>query len=925
MRNLIFNLIFLISFSTYSQGILCSDAEPFCTITGVEFSNTSNGSSAELGPDYGCLVSEPNPTWFYLKIENSGDLFMLIEQNTSSDFTGSGLDVDFIAWGPYTEAEFLSGVCNDLTSSNIVPGSDIINNTFSSQGCSYSGSDVENFNIIGANSGEYYMLLITNFNGSPGFIRMTQLSGDGSTDCSILESTLGPDQEACVGDVIILDGTTDGATDYRWFVDTGSGFNEILGETGPTLEVTISGDYQVEASDGTISDTDIVNIIFHDLPVITQPLNPVYTLEQCDDDFDGFNSFNLTEVEEEIINGVTSDVFTYYETELAAENGISGTEIVDIISYVNETPNSDQIWIRIQNQYMCYITVQLNLIVKPSEIPNSFLRTFSQCDDGVDNRDGISTFDFSSVTAEIQAMFPTPVDVFYYRNQVDATNELNEITDISNYQNIDYPNMQEIWVRADSQLGNDCLGNGHHVTLIVEELPVANKPTDIIMCDDDQDGIFSFDTSMVEQEILNGQSLQDVTITYTNEDGSLIGNTLPNPFNSISQTIDILVTNNNTNDIDGPCEESTTLTFVVDDLPINNTVIIPSTCDFDPNDGLAITEFDTSILESSIGAQSGMEISYFDSVGNQLTDYNGDLISSPFPDTFVSQTQTITVVVTNPINQDCEVVNTIDFIVNELPEFDLEIADIVCENILPHEISVENPESADYIYEWYNSNNELIANQQTLVINDLSDITVQGVNYTVIAINPITNCEKTKNINLKRSSIANVTDDDVVTVEFNRPNNSIEIITQNLGSGNYEFALEHEFDLDNRFYQQEPIFEGLLGGAYTLLINDLNGCGNIRYDLFLLDYPKFLTPNNDGINDTWQLIGLKSSKFTISPIQIFDRFGKIVARLDPYGKGWDGYYNGAMLPSTDYWFVLQLTNEIGETETFQGNFSLIRR
>ncbi|MFT4684175.1 MAG: gliding motility-associated-like protein, partial [Flavobacteriales bacterium] len=113
---------------------------------------------------------------------------------------------------------------------------------------------------------------------------------------------------------------------------------------------------------------------------------------------------------------------------------------------------------------------------------------------------------------------------------------------------------------------------------------------------------------------------------------------------------------------------------------------------------------------------------------------------------------------------------------------------------------------------------------------------------------------------------------------------------------------------------------------YTLKINDKNECGEFSKEIVLLDYPKFLTPNNDGYNDLWQLIGLDTAAFTISPIQIYDRFGKIVAIVNPIqGEGWDGLYKNEMLPSSDYWFSLELTDNQGNIKRHRGHFSLVRR
>ena len=710
--------------------------------------------------------------------------------------------------------------------------------------------------------------------------------------------------------------TNAGYTNQVPVVDETSFTNTIA--AGQTIYVRMTNNL-----DATCYADTSFEIRVNELPVLN---TPPFVLEQCDDDFDGFNSFNLTEINSEIVSSITTEVFTYYESSAEAEAGTSGTEIMNPTTYVNEIVNTDTtLWVRVENTDGCYRTVQVTLIVKPSAIPTSFLRTFSECDDGTDNRDGISTFDFSSVSAEVQAMFPTPVDVFYYRNQADATAELNEIVDPSAYENIGYLNMQEIWVRADSQLGNDCLGNGHHITLIVEELPTANKPTDLTECDDDGDGEFPFNSSMIEAEILNGQSLVDVTITYFNEDGTTIGTSLPSPFLTASQTIDIVIANNTTNDPEGTCTDSTTLTFVVDDSPEAATVIMTPSCDDNPNDTDGISVFDTTSLEIDIlNGQTGMNVYYYDASGiNPLRDSNGVVITSPFPNSFSTTNQTITVAVENPINTTCTATTTVDFYVLPNPVFDLEQETLVCENLLPHTISVESPNQNNYTYQWFNSLGVEIGIDQTLSILNIGDLTADGVDYTVTVTNPITNCSKTKSILVKASSIATITQDDIVTIEFNSPGNSIEINTTNLGIGDYEFSLEHDYDYQP--FQDSPIFTELLGGIYILLVNDKNGCETTELTIVLLDYPKFLTPNNDGHNDTWKLVGIESTSFTSSPIQIFDRFGKIVAVLDPQSQGWDGYYNGSQLPASDYWFRVQLTNSEGTTLDKKGHFSIVRR
>ena len=59
-----------------------------------------------------------------------------------------------------------------------------------------------------------------------------------------------------------------------------------------------------------------------------------------------------------------------------------------------------------------------------------------------------------------------------------------------------------------------------------------------------------------------------------------------------------------------------------------------------------------------------------------------------------------------------------------------------------------------------------------------------------------------------------------------------------------------------------------------------------------------------GYNDTWNIEGIQSRP--LADIYIFDRYGKLLKQLNPAGPGWDGTYNGKLMPATDYWFSITL-------------------
>lgn len=140
--------------------------------------------------------------------------------------------------------------------------------------------------------------------------------------------------------------------------------------------------------------------------------------------------------------------------------------------------------------------------------------------------------------------------------------------------------------------------------------------------------------------------------------------------------------------------------------------------------------------------------------------------------------------------------------------------------------------------------------------------------------------------------------------------NTIKV--QVTGDGDYEFSL------DGLTYQDSNVFSGLRTGLYTVYVRDKKGCGIKTDSVFLLMYPKFFTPNGDGINDTWQI---KFSLFEpLMEVHLFDRYGKLLTVFKGADFGWDGTYNGKQLFADDYWFVVKRQNG----KEYKGHFSLLR-
>lgn len=124
------------------------------------------------------------------------------------------------------------------------------------------------------------------------------------------------------------------------------------------------------------------------------------------------------------------------------------------------------------------------------------------------------------------------------------------------------------------------------------------------------------------------------------------------------------------------------------------------------------------------------------------------------------------------------------------------------------------------------------------------------------------------------------------------------------------------YSIDGVVYQESPVFTGLESGLYTVYAR--NECGIAQEEALLLMYPKFFTPNGDGVNDTWRIKYAQLEPQLL--IHIFDRYGKLLYSFRGDDTGWDGKLDGRELPSTDYWFVAIRQ----DGRQYKGHFSMLR-
>lgn len=332
----------------------------------------------------------------------------------------------------------------------------------------------------------------------------------------------------------------------------------------------------------------------------------------------------------------------------------------------------------------------------------------------------------------------------------------------------------------------------------------------------------------------------------------------------------------------------------------------------------------TQTLEEILGPgqnPTGLEISYYLNLIDAQQGISGTSINQP--DTYLFESLTPQVIYVRLANSNgCYDITSFTINFSPLALLDISAYDgqAVCIDLNPDTpviggnydpVHIDTGLSEeDYIFSWTLNGTLLPGNGSSLTA------TLPG-EYTVTATHSAStspDCAAIATVSIIQS---NPPEYELIAPNFTGTVN-IENIT---GVGNYEFSidLEHWIGIGTN---NTLSFENISTGQHMIYGRDTNGCGMTVMEIYLIDYMKFFTPNADGCNDRWRILGLYGQ--SEANLYIFDRYGKLLVSLNPNGPGWDGMYDGRPMPSTDYWFRLEFTAPNGLNEVYQNHFSLIR-
>jgi gliding motility-associated-like protein len=648
-------------------------------------------------------------------------------------------------------------------------------------------------------------------------------------------------------------------------------------------------------------------------PTAVQPT----PLQVCDDEIDDeITVFDLTVKDNEITGGNASWSVSYYETNADAQ---AGTNAIDPAgAYTNTSvngaaPNPQTLYVVVTDTDTgCTDFTTLTIRVLPNPTPSEDPENIELCDD-INTGDAQEVFDLT-VNETYIINGEAGVTASYHETEDDAEDGVNAIVDPALYTNTttDYT-AQTIYVRVT----NDITGCYTPVsfTIKVNPLPEVVAVTEYIICELNNDGAAGFDLTTKDAEVLNGQDATVFLVTYheTQADADAEVNALVSPYTNITnpQQIFVAITNMGTG-----CSISTqSFNIEVQEAAEANSdmvAILYQECDdnmeFDGDPSNDSVQFDLTTQNGDVldgQDPANYIVSYY------ATEIDAENGVNPLPFLYenIINPQVIYVRVDNDTldgtgmdTSSCYAVTGLTLEVMPLPAFDLEDSYILCVGANGSEV-LEAPvldtglSDTDYTFEWTLAG-------AVLPTETGSNLTPsQGGTYGVTVTNIVTGCNSYDQTEVLESAPPTVTA--IVTTQAFSENHVIEAEATGLGI--------YEFSLDNGPWQESGTFTNVSAGAHVVTARDTIGCGEAGYEVIVMDYPHYFTPNGDGYHDTWNIIGFADQPST--KIYIFDRYGKLLKQISPAGEGWNGTYNGEPMPTNDYWFVI----EYNETDTADQN------
>jgi gliding motility-associated-like protein len=904
---LFFRIFFLvISFHlTYSQSPTCATASAMCTGQGGPYNNTSTttpgGDQDGYGNIVGCggngnLASTPRPAWFYYTIGQTGPIILSLQQFNAAN---QGIDVDFALWGPFPNNN-LANICNGLS------GIDIDGNPLNNYNgpcnlvdSSYSPTFNETISIPNAQVGQVYMLLVTNFSGQAGTYTINQTNttvpGAGQISCNVVCGIdLGPDRLFCDSEVTSLTlranfnqaPTATGNPIYSWYLYNGTSFVFQTTTTTYELPITQEGVWKVSVVRPGCSDLaeDQIEIKFDAPPVLNTPTNLAAPVGACS------HTFDLTQVAVPLTAPVLPSSYTirYYLNEDDCSAGNSNF-ILNPTSYTVTTTTT--IYIRVQNldNAICAdATKSFNLVIQciPASCQLDLTSAGTTINQTICLNSAIQNITYSyggEATGAVVTGLPNGLTAVIASGVVTISGTPTE-TGVFNY--------------TVTSVG--CATNTiRQGTISINAVPALTSVTS------------NTPICLGSNAVYTVQGTSGAVVNYTINGGTTLNVTIPA---SGQATITVTAPTSNVNlalsSINlGTCSATLTNTsqVVVNALPnvtsiTNNSPICSGTSAIFTVNGTANatvtyavnggTSTTTTINASGVGTITVPNANA--NVSIALSQVNIGLCSSPL--TLTGNITTIvapsitTLTSNSPICNGSTAIFTINGTANATVTY-----------------AINGGTATNVILNATGTSTISIANasvNQTIQLSNIFDGICNRTltNAVTVVVNPFPNTPtlspQSDTFCIGENMIFNVVGGANEVIVYTVNNGANQTLNLN-SSGTGVISISNptteivEINLIN-----------ITNGLCSKLLTVFNDAEIIRCDI-----PKGISPNGDGLNDTWDLSG-----YNVKKVEIFNRYGAKVYSKSSYTDEWRGQSDkNSELPDGTYYYVVEFNDSVVKT------------
>ncbi|WP_171946640.1 T9SS type B sorting domain-containing protein [Flaviramulus basaltis] len=432
--------------------------------------------------------------------------------------------------------------------------------------------------------------------------------------------------------------------------------------------------------------------------------------------------------------------------------------------------------------------------------------------------------------------------------------------------------------------------------------PIINSNEVLTQCDVENTGISLFNLNNIKDRVINFNKDYQYVFYPSNNDALNDSNSIINPDNYT----------NNTNPeelyvkIISP-EGCYSISNFFIETTSNDLIDIETIYTCEDSDNISnngIGRFDLKSKETEIKSQFNIPetsmLSFYATFEDAQTKIN--------PLAFFHETQTTTLWMRiETEDNNCAGIGSFNAIVNSGISLNIEDAYTICYSNQDSIINLDGNQTNE-AWEWRDSSDQIISTNQKISLSNPGNYSL-----TVYKTENNLTCSKTKKFAIKSPN-------PITFQEVKTENNQIFISVN--GKSNYEYSIDGINYFGNN---KEYTFRNVKAGIYTVYIKDIDNCEiPINQKVAFIGFPRYFTPNNDGINDFWKIEGVSEDFYINGDIYIYDRYGRSLyfMNLITNLNGWDGTFNGQRLASNDYWFKATLTDNQNNVFVKTGHFTI---